>query len=124
MSWLLSFASDSSWIFTAKLLAVAGVLGLLQHLIYLRCRTIILRWSRHSGWNVIDAERRVFRSGPFPFQPGCPVFLLTLKSSAGRRRQAFVQCGNAVMSVFSDHLAVEWTSEIESSANPAAASDR
>jgi hypothetical protein len=93
----------------AAALIIGGILfALLEGLIGARCSAMIREWASHSGWDVVARKRVFFGGGPFAFSPGMPVYELELENTAGRRRRAFVRCGDAITSVLSDHIAVEW----------------
>ena len=94
--------------FVAKLLLIIGIVGLVQHLVALRCANMIAEWASHSGWRVRTARRRFFNIGPFRFNPGLPVYLVTLENAIGKERRAYVRCGHELISVLSDEMAVEW----------------
>lgn len=94
--------------FFVKLLLIIGIVGLLQHLVALRCANMIHDWASQGGWRVSTARRKFFNIGPFRFNPGLPVYLVTLENSLGRERTAYVRCGHELISVLSDEMAVEW----------------
>lgn len=100
--------ASNGMFFLAKLLLIIGIFGLLQHVVMMRCRAMIDAWAWQGGWMVIKAQHRFFRAGPFRFNPGLPVFHVTLRNSLGRERHAFVRCGHELISVLSDEMVVEW----------------
>lgn len=93
----------------AKGIFIVGVVGLLHHLIAMRCSALIDAWAHRNGWRVVARQRRFMRIGPFFFAPGQPVYRVIFENSLQRRREAFVRVGHHVMSVLSDEVDVEWT---------------
>lgn len=86
-----------------------GFVGLLTALVRARCAALLDEWARHGGWEIESHRRVIFRTGPFSFVPGMPVYEVEVKNSAGLRRTAFVQLGDPIASVLSANIAVEWT---------------
>lgn len=85
-----------------------GCVGLLTALVRARCAALLDEWARHGGWRIASHRRVIFRTGPFSFVPGMPVYEVEVTNSAGMRRTAFVQLGDPIASVLSANIAVEW----------------
>ena len=102
--WLTSAVADPL-LFGTKLLLAGSLLGLLANLINTRCRSLITQWAQRGGWDIVDCRRCLRGSEPLKL---LPVYRVELASRSGRRREAYVRCGDLTWSVFSDELAVEW----------------
>lgn len=87
---------------------VAGILAAVWYLIHSRCRTLIDAWAQHGAWDVVSCRRCLLRAGPFPPIPGMPIYRVELQNRHGRRREAYVRCGDPILSVIADAIAVEW----------------
>jgi len=95
----------------AKALLVIGIIGLLQHLIALRCTSMMNAWAKEGGWRIVRQRRSFLGTSGLGIKPGLPIYLLTLENSIGRQRKAYVRCGHEVMSVLSDEIAVQWVDQ-------------
>ena len=89
-------------------LLVAGIAAAFWYLVHARCRTLIDTWAERGAWHVVSCRRCLVRVGPFPPIPGMPIYRVELENRAGRRRAAAVRCGDPILSVMADHVAVEW----------------
>lgn len=74
-----------------------------------RCRSLIAKWAEHGAWEVVDCRRCLLRAGPFSPMPGMPVYRVELENRSGKRREAYIRCGDPILSVLADRVAVEWS---------------
>ena len=90
------------------LLLIAGIVAAASYLINARCRSLIDGWASHGAWEVVRCRRCLLRAGPFAPVPGMPIYHVELQNRFGRRREAYVRCGNVILSVLADDVAVAW----------------
>jgi len=92
----------------ARIFLIIGIFGLFQHLVAMRCHSMIRAWAKQGGWRALKTHRKFINLGPFKFNPGLPVYRVTLENACGKQRHAYVRCGHELISVLSDEMAVEW----------------
>ena len=74
-----------------------------------RSRSILDRWALGQGVEVVNAEYRVLRTGPFFFRhdENQTVYYVTIRDRSGSLHHAWVRCGGWFMGLLSDTVAVE-----------------
>jgi len=90
--------------------AFALVAMLLWRWHFRKSRRLLEQWARANDLEVISAERRYLRRGPFFWRSGKghEVFHVTVRDAAGRHRHAYVRAGGWWWGMMSDDVAVEW----------------
>ena len=77
---------------------------------YSRSSSMLEEWASEQGYEVVSAERRFLRRGPFFFTTakGQEVFYVTVMDGDGRTRHAYVRVGGFFLGLFSNNVDVRW----------------
>ncbi len=75
-----------------------------------RAETILARWARRNGYEVLRAKFLFFGGKAFWWRRGRGhfVYYVTIRNAQGHIRRAYVRCGSWLLGLLSDHVTVEW----------------
>ena len=77
-----------------------------------RSRTLLDRWARRRGLQIVRREQRAWRTGPYLFRrgEGQVVFFATVVNAAtgGNRRDAYVRVGGWWLGLLTDVVDIRW----------------
>lgn len=75
-----------------------------------RPRQILNRWAQDNNYEILEADYRWFRYGPFFWttSKGQCVYYVTVRTPDGQERRGWVRCGGWILGVFSDNAEVRW----------------
>ena len=75
-----------------------------------RSRKMVEQWARANGMELIEAERRFFRRGPFWWRTGKgqAVFRVTVRNGSGQVQHSYIRVGGFFLGLLSDQVTVEW----------------
>ena len=74
-----------------------------------RADTILKRWALASGVEVLSAQKRYLRTGPFLFQgKGRFIFRIVVRDAEGTRRAGWIRVGGWLAGLLSDKTEVIW----------------
>ena len=98
------------------LLLVLPVFGILALILaresFSRAKRSIQVWAEENGLEVLQADRRSMRTGPFQWwttSRGQIIYLVRVRDRDGRERSAWVRCGSYLGGVtFSEKIEVRW----------------
>ena len=95
-------------ILAVPLVIVIAIYGIVWR--FNRSRSILDRWASGQGIEVLNAEYRVLRTGPFFFRhdENQTVYYVTIRDQVGNVRHAYLRCGGWFLGLLSDAVAVEW----------------
>ena len=76
----------------------------------IRPRQILNRWAAANNLEILSADYRWFRYGPFFWttSKGQCVYYVTVLTHDGWERRGWVRCGGWILGVFSDNAEVRW----------------
>jgi hypothetical protein len=95
--------------FALVLVFIVLALGLMAwH--FTRAREILNRWAQANSHEILTAELRLLRLGPFFWTTsrGQTVYNVTVRTPNGQERRGWVRCGGWFWGMFSDHAEVRW----------------
>jgi hypothetical protein len=98
------------------ILMVLGVVGLIVFAFlqmswhYSTSQKNLDDWAAKSGFELISAERRSFRRGPFFFftSEDQEVYRITVRDQDGQTREGYARTGGWILGQLSDRVEVEW----------------
>lgn len=75
-----------------------------------RSRSILQKWADDNGYQLLQAEYRWFRKGPFFWRASRDqvVYYVTVRDQLGRERRGWVRCGSWLLGMFSNRADVRW----------------
>jgi hypothetical protein len=93
-------------------LAIAAVVGIVALVIYLqisRSRSMLKGWADENGYELLCAEHRMFRKGPFVWSSrGQSVYRVEVRDEQGVERKGWVRCGSWWAGLLSDKVEARW----------------
>jgi hypothetical protein len=91
------------------LAAVVAVLVWCQHS---RVEKIVQQWAKTAGLELVSAQKRYWRTGPFSLRQfrGQFVFRIVVRDHAGAERTGWILVGGPVAGVLSDKVEAIWDS--------------
>ena len=90
-------------------LIVAGIVALVLYVHITRSQKLLKRWVGESGYELLRAEYRMFRKGPFIWSSrGQTVYRVEVRDREGGERKGWVRCGSWWAGVFSDQVEARW----------------
>jgi len=97
---------------SSQLVALLVLLLIVPLLVYLhvrRSQRILSEWARSNRLEVVQAQFRPFRKGPF-FWSGRSqtVYRVRVLDNSGAEREGWVRCGTFWAGVLSDKVEVRW----------------
>ena len=70
-----------------------------------RARTLLNHWLKKHGYELLKAELRLFRRGPYMFSGrGHAVYRVEILDDYGAKRKGWVRCGGWIRGVFADQV--------------------
>jgi hypothetical protein len=94
------------------LLAMIVLVGFVVVALYFqirRAQTLLRKWAQENGYEILDAEHRVFRKGPYIWSArGQAVYRVWVRDREGVERLGWVRCGSWFAGVFSDKVESRW----------------
>jgi hypothetical protein len=83
--------------------AIYGQISRSQHLLH--------KWAGEHQYNLLLAENRVFRKGPFMWSgKNQTVYRVHVCDEQGNERKGWVRCGDWFLGVLADKVEVKWDS--------------
>jgi hypothetical protein len=75
-----------------------------------RSRSILQKWADDNGYQLLQAEYRWFRKGPFFWATSQDqvVYYVIVPDQLGRERRGWVRCGSWFLGMFSNQADVRW----------------
>ena len=89
------------------LIALVGlaVIGWYMYNYFSRSRLLLRRWADENGYELLHAEQRMFRKGPYMWSSRAQaVYRVEIRDGEGRRRKGWVRCGAWFSGVFGDKV--------------------
>ena len=90
------------------LLVCIGAIALLYAWSSIRLKSVIDRWARRNGYEIIKAARRDLLTGPYSGAYYQLVYRVTVREPSGRVRHGWVHCGWWWSGLWSSACEVEW----------------
>lgn len=91
---------------------VGGVLVFLVWWKYSRAKHLLHSWAEQNGFEILHAERRILRTGPFQWWRTSReqiIYFVRVRDGNGRERSAWVRCGGFLGGVLlSNQTEVKW----------------
>lgn len=89
-------------------LAVVGVLLMVWHVS--RSRTTLEQWAADHGYELLQAERRYLRRGPYFWttSKGQEVFFIVVKDAGGNTQSGWARVGGFTLGQLSQKVSVRW----------------
>jgi len=80
---------------------------------FLRGRTLVERWAKNNGFQILQSEIRPWCAGPFTWRSsrGQIVYFVRVLDTEGKERSGWVQCGSFWCGVSSDKTEVRWRNQ-------------
>jgi hypothetical protein len=96
-------------------LAIVVLAGFVAFMLYLqirRAQTLLRGWAKENGYEILGAEHRIFRKGPYIWSArGQAVYRVRVRDRAGVERLGWVRCGSWFAGVLSDKVESRWDQE-------------
>jgi hypothetical protein len=75
-----------------------------------RSRSILQKWADGNGYTLMQAELRLFRTGPFFLNTtrSQVVYYVTILDALGRERKGWVKVGSWLIGLWSNQAEVKW----------------
>ncbi len=91
-------------------LALIALIVLVRLWTVSRSKELIAGWARDHGFEVLDAEERWFRRGPFFWRASNAqtVYYVTVRGPDGASRKAYVRCGGYWGGLWQSRVDVRW----------------
>ena len=92
------------------LLVLGGVafLGWYLYFFFTRSRSFVERWAKEKGYQLLQAESRLFRRGPFLWSgKGQAVYKVSVLDEHGRRRDGWARCGHWFLGMVVERVEVK-----------------
>jgi hypothetical protein len=94
---------------TILVVVAAGILYGAYTFMKTRSEAILTRWAHDNGYQILDAQPKVFNRGPFiwasKFQS---IFRVAVEDSEGIQRTGWLKCGSDWGGIVSDKAEVKW----------------
>jgi hypothetical protein len=95
-------------VFLTVLVAIA-LIGLSLYLYITRSRSLLRKWIQENRYDLVHAEYRYLRKGPFFWSSrNQPVYRVEVRDAAGNHRSGWLQCGGWFLGVLTDKVKVIW----------------
>ena len=93
-------------------LAMVVLVGFVAFVIYIqirRAQTLLRSWAEEHGYEVLEAEHRIFRKGPYIWSArGQVVYRVWVRDRGGVERLGWVRCGSWWAGLLSDKVEARW----------------
>jgi hypothetical protein len=89
------------------LLVLGGIalLGLYFYMFFTRSRSFVEKWAEEKGYQLLQAESRLFRRGPFFWSgKGQMIYRVAVLDEQGREREGWVRCGHWFLGMAVEHV--------------------
>ena len=74
-----------------------------------RSKSLLKKWVDENRYQLLRAEHRVFRKGPFLWATkGQAVYRIEVYDERGINRKGWIKCGSPLSGMLSDKVAVKW----------------
>ena len=102
-----TWVGEFGWL-AALATSALGIVAAIWHL--RRSRGMVQRWASQGGMELLSAQRRYLRRGPFWWRTSKnqEVFHVTVRNADGHVRTAYVRVGGWFGGLLSDRTDVEW----------------
>ena len=76
----------------------------------IRPRQILNRWAAVNNYEILSADYRWIRFGPFFWttSKGQAIYYVTVRTPDGQQKQGWVRCGGWIMGVLTNQSEVRW----------------
>jgi len=89
--------------------ALVGFVGLMLYVHIRRAQTLLKGWAEENGYEILEAEHRLFRKGPYIWSArGQVVYRVRVHDEQGVERLGWVRCGSWFAGVLSDKVESRW----------------
>jgi hypothetical protein len=89
-------------------LALAGAAFAMYQLVS-RSRYLLTEWAYQNGYELLTAQLRPFRKGPFWWSSrGQTVYRVEARDQQGNIRTGWVRCGSGLLGVLANVVEVKW----------------
>ena len=87
------------------IVGLMGVMGFVIHLFIRRSQALLHGWAKEHGYEILDAEPRFFRRGPYGWSSkNQVVYRVWVRDREGVERLGWVRCGSYWGGVFDDKV--------------------
>ena len=95
--------------FAAIMIVAFAAVGLYLYFYFTRARQLLDNWASENRFQLLRAEFRMFRKGPF-FWSGRnqAVYRVEIRDEGGNDRTGWVRCGTWWLGVFANSVEVKW----------------
>jgi len=102
---------DSALIVAMVCGAVLAAWLLVWH--FKRARSLLDRWAKENGYEIVERSYRHLLKGPFFWTSsrGQAVYHVTVRDTQGSTRSGWLRCGGWWAGMFSDKTEVRWESD-------------
>jgi hypothetical protein len=91
------------------ILLLAGFVGAVLYMQIRRAQTLLRGWAEEHGYEILEAEQRIFRKGPYVWSArGQVVYRVWVRDGEGAERLGWVRCGSWFAGVLSDRVESRW----------------
>jgi hypothetical protein len=88
---------------------LAGFVGLMLYVQIRRAQTLLKGWAEENGYEILEAEHRLFRKGPYVWSArGQVVYRVRVRDQHGVERLGWVRCGSWFAGVLSNKVESRW----------------
>lgn len=105
---------DSSNLFSvaSTILSIALIVGALAWIQHAKARELVRQWAQSSALDLVSAENRYLRTGPFFFEHvrGQFIFRVVVRDQTGTESSGWLRVGGWLTGVFSSKTKVIWDS--------------
>jgi len=92
------------------ILALAGV-GVVIYGQVSRSQHLLHKWASENQYDLVYAQNRVFRKGPFMWSgKNQVVYRIHVRDEQGNERKGWVRCGGWLLGMLADKVEVRWDS--------------
>ena len=102
---------SSDTVGTIVILLGLAAAGLYIYVLVIRSKHLLNQWAAENHFQLLHAEHRMFRKGPFLWSSRAQViYRVRVRDAQGREREGWVRCGGWWSGVFSDKVEAEMDS--------------
>ena len=88
---------------------LVAVVGLVIYLQIRRAQTLLRGWAEEHGYEILEAEHRLFRKGPYIWSArGQAIYRVQVRDRAGAERWGWVRCGTWWGGVLANKVESRW----------------
>jgi hypothetical protein len=91
------------------ILLLAGLVAVVIYVQIRRAQTLLQGWAEENGYEVLEAEHRLFRKGPYVWSArGQAIYRVRVRDRGGVERRGWLRCGTWWGGVFADKVESRW----------------